>query len=217
MIRFLIPELFLLAIPLWFAYRRWGRAKGATGALRIALLLLLLLAMTGPQVNVGGKGIDLIIVADRSRSLPAEAEPRIRELIENLEARRRAGDRVGLVTFGAKPAVESRLSAESVLTAFTKEILPDGSDLNEALHEALNLVQRDRPARILVLSDGEANGASPSSAARRARESGVPIDFREFPRARAGDVAVDSLQLRGRAITATAAHSRSWPADKGNT
>src|SRR5262249_25550812 len=71
----------------------------------------------------------------------------------------------------------------------------DGSDLNEALHEALNLVHRDRPARILAFSDGEANGASPMSAARRAHDMGVPIDFREFPRLRTGDVAVDSLPL----------------------
>src|SRR5690606_32684128 len=53
----------------------------------------------------------------------------------------------------------------------------------------------NRPARILVFSDGEANGPSPVAAARRARELGVPIDYREFPRLRDGDVAVDSLLL----------------------
>ena len=195
MIRFTFPELFLLAIPIWFVYRRWGRAGGVTGALRVALLVVLLVALAGPRVNFGGTGIDIIVVADRSRSLPADADPRIRELIENLQNNRRPGDRVGLVTFGTKPAVESVLSSESRLQGYTKEILADGSDLCEALHEALNLVQHDRPARILVFSDGEANGASPTSAARRANDLGVPIDFREFPRLRTGDVAVDSLQL----------------------
>jgi Mg-chelatase subunit ChlD len=195
MIRFIFPELFLLSIPMGFAYWRWGRAPGITGALRIALLVVLLLAITGPQVNFGGKGIDIIVVADRSRSLPADADARIRELIENLQKNRGPGDRVGLITFGTKPAVESVLSHEARLQGYTKEILPDGSDLNEALHEALNLVQQNRPARILVFSDGEANGASPTSAARRANDLGVPIDHREFPRERTGDVAVDSLQL----------------------
>lgn len=195
MIRFLFPELFLLAIPLGFAYWRWGRAAGVTGLVRVTLLAVLLLALTGPRVNFGGKGVDLIIVADRSRSLPADAEPRIRELIQNLQKNRRAGDRVGLVTFGTKPAIESPLSSESEFQGYTKEILPDGSDLAEALHEALSLVVPNRPARVLVLSDGEANGASASSAARRAAEMGVPIDFREFPRPRAGDLAVETLQL----------------------
>src|SRR5580765_7936753 len=113
MIRFLYPELFLLAIPMWFAYRRWGRAAGVTGVLRIALLILLLAAIAGPQVNWGGHGIDLLVVADRSRSLPADADQRIRELIDNLHNNRREGDRVGLVTFGSKPAVERVLSEDS--------------------------------------------------------------------------------------------------------
>lgn len=195
MIRFSYPELFLLAIPIWFAYRRWGKARGMTGAIRIALLAILLLAITGPQINFGGKGIDIFVVADRSRSLPSDAEPRIRELIENLQNNRRPGDRVGLITFGTKPALESSLSSESKFQGYSKEVEPDGSDLNAALHEALSLVEANRPARILVFSDGEANGASPASAARRAGEMGVPIDFREFPRPRTGDVAVDSLQL----------------------
>src|SRR5258708_26427920 len=85
MIRFLFPELFLLAIPMWFAYRRWGRAHGTTGFLRIALLVLLLLALTGPQVNFGGKGIDVIVIADPSPSLPPGNVPRIRALIANLQ------------------------------------------------------------------------------------------------------------------------------------
>jgi len=195
MIHLLYPELFLLAIPMWFAYRRWGRAGGATGVLRVALLVLLLTAMTGPRVNWGGRGIDLVIVADRSRSLPADADPRLRELIDNIQNNRRTGDRVGVVAFGSKAAVESLLSSTSRFAAYTKDIQPDGSDLAAALQTALDLVDKDRPARVLVFSDGEANGASPSPAARRALEMGVPIDFREFPRPRAGDVAVESLQL----------------------
>jgi len=195
MIRFLYPELFLLAIPLWFVYRRWGQATGVTGALRLAILAVLLIAISGPEINLGGKGIDIVIVADRSRSLPIDADARIRELITNLQTGRRNGDRVGIVTFGATGAIENTLSEESTLKEYQKQILPDGSDLNDALNQALNLVSRNRPARILVLSDGESNGSNPAMAARRARDLGVPIDFREFPRLRVGDVAVDSLLL----------------------
>lgn len=192
---FAYPELFLLAIPVAFAYRRWGRAEGVTGVLRVAMLLVLLVAMTGPQINLGGRGIDVIVVADRSRSLPGGSEARIRELIQNVQRGRRGGDRVGVVTFGSSAALESRLSQETVLSDFKQQVLPDGSDLNDALHVALDLVTPDRPARILVFSDGESNGSDPSSAARRARDAGIPIDYREFPRLRAGDIAVDSLLL----------------------
>lgn len=195
MVQFQYPELLLLAIPLAFAYRRWGWARGMTGGLRITLLTLLLLAITGPRWNLGGQGIDIVVVADRSRSLPPKADESIRELVRNLEANRQSGDRVGLVTFGSRSEVEHPLSGSSELGAYTREVLPDGSDLNDAISTALNLIDPTRPARIVVLSDGESNGASPQTAARRAREAGVPVDFRLFERNRIGDAAIESLSL----------------------
>src|SRR5690606_13152578 len=100
-----------------------------------------------------------------------------------------------VVTFGSVAQVEHELSQAATLEAYTREVRPDGSDLNDALLTALNQVDPNRPARVLVLSDGEANGSSPLSAARRARELGVPVDYRVFERARAGDAAVRSLSL----------------------
>lgn len=196
MIRFVYPELFLLALPLGWAFWRWGRMRGVTGVLRGLALALLVLAMTGPLVNLGGEGMDLVVVVDRSRSLPGGAEARMKELVSILEESRRRGDRLALVTFGATAQTEQLLDEQAKLANYRKEILPDGSDLQAALQQALDLVKDgERPARILVLSDGEANGPRPATAARRARDLGVPIDFREFPRLREGDVAVESLQL----------------------
>ncbi len=195
MIQFQYPELFLLAIPLWLAYRRWGRVSGVTGWLRLVLLVVLLLALTGPKLNVGGRGLDVIVIADRSRSMPTSSHQNIRELVQNLENNRGPGDRVAVVTFGSQAQVEHELSNKVVLQGYTKQVNPDGSDLNDAIMAALDRVDPMRPARILVFSDGESNGASPLSAARRAREEGVPVDFRAFERLRVGDVAVESLLL----------------------
>ncbi|MCC7424616.1 MAG: VWA domain-containing protein [Planctomycetaceae bacterium] len=195
LIRFQYPELFLLGIPLWMLFQRWGQTSGATGWLRFILMTSLLVALTGPEINIGGRGIDVIVVADRSRSLPQAAQDNIKELIQNLENNRRGGNRVGVVTFGSKAEIEHPLSEERKTGEYSLQILPDGSDLSEGLHIALNLVNPDRPARILVLSDGEANGADPSIAARRARELGVPVDVRPFERQKIGDLAVESVLL----------------------
>ncbi len=195
MIDFQYPELFLLAIPLWFAYRRWGKLRGATGWLRVATIVILLVALTGPRLNLGGRGVDIIAVIDRSRSMPARSAKSVEELVQNVERNRSSGDRVGLVTFGSTAQMERLLTNTGDFKEYTKEILPDGSDLNDALETALNLVDERRPARIVVFSDGESNGASPLSAARRAREAGVPIDFRAYERIRVGDVAVESIML----------------------
>ena len=195
MIWFQYPEVLLLAIPAGIAFTRLNRATGVTAGLRIALLVALITALAGPRIDVGGKGIDIVVVADRSRSMPASAQDSVLALIHDLERNRKTGDRVAVVTFGGKAQIEHPLSDNSTLGAFTKEILPDGSDLSDAIATSLNLVDKNRPARLLVLSDGEANGADPLSAARRAREEGVPIDYRPFERPRLGDVAVESIQL----------------------
>lgn len=195
-LRLVYPELLLLALPVGWAYWRWGRHSGVTGAVRVVSLLLLVLAATGPTLNLGGEGLDLVVVVDRSRSLPEGSETRIRELIGTLEKSRGRGDQLAIVTFGTTAQTEQLLSAAATLEAFHKEILPDGSDLTAAVDMALDLVkQGERPARILVFSDGEANGPEPRTAARRARDLGVPLDFREFPRVREGDIAVESLQV----------------------
>jgi len=195
MIQFHYPELFLLAIPLWFLFRRWGWTDGVTGWIRIGLVSLFLFAITGPMLNWGGVGIDVIIVADRSRSMPTDSHEHLRELIKNLENNRGVGDRLALITFGSHAEREYLLSNNRELQDYKYEINPDGTDLNEAIAAALDLTDRNRPARILVLSDGEANGASPLSSARRAREQGVPIDFRLFERQHVGDAAIESVQL----------------------
>ncbi|MDA0809823.1 MAG: VWA domain-containing protein [Planctomycetota bacterium] len=197
--QFEFPELLILSIPVWFLYRRFGQAKGATGLLRVALLVALVLALSGPRINIGGRGVDVVVVADRSLSQSAQARDNIREIILNLEDHVTtavgSGDRLSLVTFGTDSRVEYELANRISHTEFVKDINPNGSDLNAAILTALDRVDANRPARILILSDGEANGANPESAARRANEQGVPIDAREFERLQVGDVAIESVLL----------------------
>lgn len=193
MIRFQFPELFLAAIPLWLAFRRWGTVSGPTGWIRLSLCAILLIALAGPIILTGGLGMDVVIVADTSRSMPTNAN--LKELIQRLETSRGPHHAVGVVAFGSNARIEHPLSNTETLQNFSQIVAPDGSDLNAALHLALNMLRPNRPARVVVLSDGEANGGSPLSAARRAREMSVPIDYRLFERVRAGDVAVESVLL----------------------
>jgi len=116
-------------------------------------------------------------------------------LIRNLQTNRGPGDRIGIVTFGNQPAVESTPRQEGVLEEYAYRVLPDGSDLNAAIETSLSLVDATRPTRLFVMSDGEANGVNPTYAARKAREQRIPVDYRLFERLRIGDVAIDSLSM----------------------
>lgn len=195
MIEFYYPELLLVGVPLAFLFWRYARSGPATTVIRALVALLLLFAIAGPLRNLGGRGIDVLVVADRSRSVSEDSQQVIRELVNNLDRNRGRGDRVGLITFGSAAQIERVPSETAVFDEFTKPVNLDGSDLNAAIQTAVNLSEDRRPTRVLVLSDGEANGMDPTSAARRARELGVPIDFRLFDRVRVGDIAVESVNL----------------------
>jgi Mg-chelatase subunit ChlD len=194
----LYPELLLLLVPLVFAYFWRGRASGVGGVVRVIVAALVAVAAAVPLAPIGGKGVDVIVVADRSRSMPGDAGARSLEIVKLLEQRRASGDRVGVVTFGRQARVERLPAAFGETASFVQEVDRDGSDLGGAIGLAASLIPRERPGRIVVLSDGEANGASVDGAAHEAAARGVPIDVRAFTRGEAADVAVESLDLPGR-------------------
>jgi uncharacterized membrane protein len=196
-IAFLFPELLLLIVPLLFVYFWRGTASALGGLARVLILALFALVAAVPLAPLGGKGVDVVIVADLSRSMPDGSRARMLEIVRLLEQRRAAGDRVGIVTHGREARIE-RLPEEFGETAeFLQEVDADGSDLGGAIALAASLIPHGRPGRLIVLSDGEATGAPAIAAAHEAAARGLPIDVRAFNRGEAADVAVESLDVPG--------------------
>src|SRR5688572_21250089 len=106
LLSFLYPELLLLIVPLLFLYFWRGRARWLNGYVRVLMLILLCLIAAIPLAPLGGKGVDVVIVADLSRSMPADSRARALEIVTLLERRRAAGDRVGIVTYGREARIE---------------------------------------------------------------------------------------------------------------
>src|SRR5687768_104439 len=193
----LFPELLLLVVPLLFLYFWRARSSSLGGITRLLILVLLALIAAVPIAPFGGKGVDVLIVADLSRSMPGDSHARALEIIKLLEERRAGGDRVGIVTFGREARIE-RLPAElGQAGVFVQQVDADGSDLGGAISLAASLVPRGRPGRLIVLSDGESNGTPVMAAAHEGAVRGLPVDFRFFGREGAADVAVESLDVPG--------------------
>jgi uncharacterized membrane protein/Mg-chelatase subunit ChlD len=136
-----------------------------------------------------------VIVVDRSRSMPKGAGDSIIELLRLAENQRQAGDRVGIVTFGARVAVERSPSDKAQFTEFSRRVHVDGTDIAAALDAALELIPEERAGSVLLLSDGELRGREVMPAVRRAYARGVPIDVKPFLRELANDLAVDRIEL----------------------
>jgi len=191
----LFPALLLLIVPLAFVYMWRGRTSGPGGYVRVAILILLVAIATVPVAPLGGKGLDVVVVVDRSRSMPAESRGRSLEIVKLIEQQRAAGDRVGIVTYGREPRIERLPEAFGEAAEFVQQVDADGSDLGGAIGLAASLIPRDRRGRLIVLSDGEANGTPVTAAAHEATARGIPIDYRVFSRGDLADIAVESLDL----------------------
>ena len=195
-VQFHYPEFFLLLIPLALAFKRWGWTKDrVTTGLRLITAFLVLLALTGPEVNLGGEGLDVIVVVDRSRSMTDAAGKNAVELIENLDRNRGPGDRVGIVAFGGTAEVERLPSQQALHRGFEKTVSDSGSDLDAAILTALSLVIKTGPRGFWCSATAKRTEPTPAPPPAGPREDGVPVDYRAYERPRGGDIAVDALTL----------------------
>ncbi|MCX5659310.1 MAG: VWA domain-containing protein [Planctomycetota bacterium] len=103
---------------------------------------------------------------------------------------RRVDDRLGVVTFDGRPTVRSLPSITPELGASTIEQPRDGTDIAEAIRQAISM-PAEGPRRIVLLSDGRDNtadggGSSEGEILAAAREAAsaniridvVPLDYR---------------------------------------
>lgn len=190
------PQALLLLVPLGLFLWLSARLKGPAMGLRIALVVLLVLALARPEWRLRSAGSDVVVVVDRSRSMPPRGEAASEELIRLLEPQRRTGDRLGVISFGREPRIEAPLSSDGRFGGFTASIDGEASNLSSALDAAGDLIPPDRAGRVLVISDGRASGLDARAAARRLAARGIPVDTRWLGREDAAlDVAVSSLSV----------------------
>lgn len=156
MIRFVTPEAFLLlpVAVLLLRWRLWPRPF--VGTLRIFALIAVTALLAGPYVPGEADGRDVVLVLDRSRSMPSHASAAAQELVDQVVARMEPGDRIGHVAFGRKPAVEQLPGPPWQQLPATRPLDPDGSDIAAAIDAALATIPPGRHGS-LVLEIGRAH------------------------------------------------------------
>ncbi|MBL9079091.1 MAG: VWA domain-containing protein [Planctomycetes bacterium] len=193
MIEFVHPEAFLLLplAALWLRRRLWPRPL--VGALRVLLLALLAALLAQPSWPGERDGRDVVLVVDRSRSMPS-GDGELREFAAAVGAALRPGDRLGVVAFGRQPAVSAPPRAPFVWPDAERVLDRDGTDLAAAVLAGAALVPPGRHGSLLVWSDGEHRGGDLEAAARAVVRQGLRIDTHHVPRAAGADTAVVELQ-----------------------
>ncbi|MBI1370563.1 MAG: hypothetical protein GC162_18150 [Planctomycetes bacterium] len=192
MITLLTPIWLLLALPLGLSLWVWRMPTRVLTVMRIITVALVLAGLASVAVRLPSRSGTVIVVADRSLSMPGEAGRSELESIGLVHKKLRGNDQLGVVTFGRIAATE-QAPQTSVLSAFANDVGDDASNLHDAIDRALSLIPPDGPGRVLVLSDGRWTGKDPSAGAARAAARGVGIDYRSIERPATSDLAIASI------------------------
>ena len=186
------PVWLILAIPLAAAMWYWRLPSRLLMVLRAFAMALVVLAMCDPAVRLPSRAGTVVVVADRSLSMPQGSDAAQAEAIEMIQSKMPSADRLAVVSFGRRAVVELSPQAGR-FAGFSADVDAEGSNLAGALASANSLIPPDAAGRILVLSDGRATGKDPAAEAGRAAARGTPVDYRVLERPATDDLAILSV------------------------
>ena len=168
------------------------RAVLLWGGLGLAVAAALLPRWGGRDELRGGRGADVLVVIDCSRSMLATdlhpdritvAQRKTLDLMRKI-----AGSRIGLMPFAAVPALRcppsgDTTAVELMLADCSPELFPadagfQGTGIGVAVREALTVLNRqvERGQAVLVVSDGaDPDDTSVTEAGIQAKAAGVPV------------------------------------------
>ncbi len=186
------PIWLLLLIPLAAAWFAWPLPGRGLKMLRAVIFIFLVLALAQLAIKLPDRAGTVVVVADRSESMPLNSAAAEKEIIGLLHKSMGPRDQLGVVGFGRQAVVEQS-PQRTEFPGFTAQVGTDHSSLNDALESALSVIPPDGGGRILILSDGKWTGKDPAAAAARAAGRGVAMDFRLLARPQVSDVAIQSF------------------------
>lgn len=189
----LYPIWLLLLIPGIVSLWIWKLPTRFLRVLRAIVLFLVILGMAGLTPQFRSRAGTVVVVVDRSLSMPEKSLEQQKELIELLQSKMGKRDQLAVVSFG-QLAVIDRTPQQGKFGGFTSTILPDGSNLKDAIRMSLSLIPQGAPGRILLITDGKWTGGSPQTLSSIAATRGVALDYVLMNRAIDNDVAVSRIE-----------------------
>jgi hypothetical protein len=184
------PEWFFLLPAL--AVLGWRvRSLRLREPVRALALLVLVLALADPRARMGGGGLDLWVLMDRSDSVAAEAQGQAAEVEAILRRSQKRDDRVFMIDYAAEATRRERGDPVFRGTGETRT--------GAALDFALAQMEPGRAARLLVLTDGYATEPL-GDAAEKVLRAGVPLDYRLGGGPRGTDWRVSGLAMPNRVL-----------------
>jgi Mg-chelatase subunit ChlD len=195
-IYFQAPIWLIFLLPTWILCVSKRKITKLRNIAALLFFTCLVLAMSKPAIKSRfGGGKILVVAADVSASMPADAQERQIEIIRLLEKEKGKNDKIAVISFAEKSFIE-QIPSSFPLDGFKGLFDKTASDMTGAIKMALSLIPEKTPGKILLIGDGLSTGLDPLRAIEGDLR-GIPIDFRMLSRAAAGgnDPAILSFDM----------------------
>ncbi len=193
MIQFIFPAAFLLLIPIAVLFYFWRTQNQISYFIRIIIAVLLIVAIAQPELLIKKLSGVVVVLADRSASMPKDSAERQTEIIQLLQKGRAGDARLAVIGFDRDIYIEKAPDL-TPFVQFQGIYNNDGSSITRAIMAAQSIIPQDRHGRILLLSDGRATGVNPIDHAAR-ENTQTPIDYRFIHRPIENDIFIKEISL----------------------
>ncbi|HYM49181.1 MAG TPA: VWA domain-containing protein [Candidatus Limnocylindrales bacterium] len=167
------------------------RARLSLG-LRVLIVILLVAALAGLQVQTTPAAQSLVVAADLSASVQGALDTEAAG-VRQILAQRSGSDQAGVVSYARDPQVEIPISKTPAFTEFQSRPNPHFTDLAAALRLAGSLLPADTRRHIVLIGDGRANLGDAVAEARLLHAEGVRVDTVALPVPAGPEVFIDTI------------------------
>ena len=167
-----------------------------SGILRVALLALIVLALTDIEKTTETSLVSVIYVVDVSESVPDEMLEQAHEKITQALKEKTPETNIQVVVFGSEPRVID-IPDNGQLPAFEHQTGVQ-TDMESALRFSYALFPENHVRRIVLMGDGNQTQGDVLSEAARARAQNIRIDVQHLDTKPAREIMITSTDVRER-------------------
>jgi uncharacterized membrane protein/Mg-chelatase subunit ChlD len=200
-----IPILFIISFRSLAALGKYRRvfALGYRGR----VLLLMILALAGVQLQKISERMTVMYLLDQSESIPkAVREAMLQYVMQDVATHRRKGDfrtaaedKAGVIVFGREATIEHPPFADDIRSVGNLESLfelrVDATNISSALKLAQAAFPEDSAKRIVIITDGNENLGDARAVASNLADNGIGIDVVAIELTARNEVAVEKVGL----------------------
>lgn len=206
-VHFQNPEMLLWLLPLYAvllllqARSLSGLAKGRLWLafiFRSAMLILLMLALSGLQMVVERDVLSVIYAVDRSKSVPGSEAQRALDWIKATLPEKRADDKAGLIVFGGKAAAEiwpNPAFQTPELKELKAEVQPDATNIADALKRASNSFEEGTGRRLVLFTDGRQTQGDAREEITKLKSQGVDMWIVPLSRSDSAEMLIEEVKV----------------------